>query len=220
MKLQRGIAMLVLGSSFVTLGARADEPGETAAKEDFDRRYIGFDELGGFDPKTGVFYKVTDPYEGKYKKPLAPVEFYRTVGRDDLAQEYTARESRRNALMVTGWAIGLSSLVASVVIVTNAAVSGGDCNTSNATAFGQCLSAQSSRTESGFLTGGAVGLGGLLLGGAIYLAGASTNPNPLDASQMRELADGYNQRLKERLGISMLPVLTPDAAGLALNMPF
>jgi hypothetical protein len=27
-------------------------------------------------------------------------------------------------------------------------------------------------------------------------------------------------RLKQRLGISMLPVLTPDAAGLALDMAF
>jgi hypothetical protein len=218
MRLQRGIAMLVLGSSFVILAARADEPGETVAKEEFDRRYIGFDEFGGFDPKTGVFYKVTDAYEGKYKIPLAPAEFFRTVGRDDLAQEYTARESRRNAAMVTGALIGLGSLLATVVIISNA--TSGDCNMSNATAFGQCVSEQSSRSQSGFLTGGAVGLGGLLLGGAIYFAGASTNPNPLDAYQMRELADGYNQRLKQRLGISMLPVLTPDAAGLALNMPF
>src|SRR5207248_2217185 len=84
--------------------------------------YIGFDDVGTFDPRTGLLYKVTEPYEGKYKKPMAPVEFYRRIGREDLAQEYTAREIRRNELMTAGAVIGLGSLVASAIIVTNALI--------------------------------------------------------------------------------------------------
>lgn len=219
MKSQRGIATLVLVSFFVTFAAQAEEPAEAAAREEFERRYIGFDELGAFDPRTGVIYKVTDAYEGKYKKPLAPAEFYQIVGREDLAQEFTARESRRTALMVTGAVIGLGSLAATVVIVTNA-MSGQDCNPANFATFSQCAADNSSRARTGVLTAAAVGIGGLLLGGVFVLSGASINPNPVDASQMRELADGYNQRLKQQLGASLLPVITPDTAGLAFNMPF
>ena len=53
---------------------------------------------------------------------MAPVEFYRRIGREDLAQEYTAREIRRNELMTAGAVIGLGSLVASAIIVTNALI--------------------------------------------------------------------------------------------------
>jgi len=82
------------------------------------------------------------------------------------------------------------------------------------------MSDSSSRAESGLWTAAAVGLGGAFLGGALLLAGAATNPNPLDAWQMRELADGYNQRLKQRLGVSLLPVVAPETTGVALNMRF
>ena len=80
----------------------------------------------------------------------------------------------------------------------------------NQPAFGQCLAERSSRADSGLLTASVVGLGGGLLGGALLLAGASINPNPIDASQMRELADGYNHRLRQQLGMSVRPLASPD----------
>jgi len=140
---------------------------------------------------------------------MAPVEFYRRIGREDLAQEYTAREIRRNELMTAGAVIGLGSLVASAIIVTNA-LSSANCDVNNQPAFGQCLAERSSRADSGLLTASVVGLGGGLLGGALLLAGASINPNPINASQMRELADGYNHRLRQQLGMSVRPLASPD----------
>jgi hypothetical protein len=82
------------------------------------------------------------------------------------------------------------------------------------------LSAQASQARSGIVTAAIVGLGGGVVGGALFLAGAATNPNPIGAAQMRELADRYNRQLKERLGVSLVPLTSPDRAGLALDLRF
>jgi hypothetical protein len=37
---------------------------------------------------------------------------------------------------------------------------------------------------------------------------------------MRELADQHDQKLKQQLGVSLVPLASPDKAGLALNVRF
>jgi hypothetical protein len=90
MKLQRAIALVVVASCLASAEAQAAEPSGGSGQEEFDRHYIGFDDVGTFDPRTGLLYKVTEPYEGKYKKPMAPVEFYRRIGREDHRPESRA----------------------------------------------------------------------------------------------------------------------------------
>jgi len=74
--------------------------------------------------------------------------------------------------------------------------------------------------RSGIVTAAVVRVGEVLIGGALLLAGAGTDPHPVDASQMRELADRYNQKLKQQLGVQVLPLVSPDKAGLAVGLRF
>jgi len=72
--------------------------------------------------------------------------------------------------------------------------------------------------RSGIVTAAVVRV--VLIGGALLLAGAGTDPHPVDASQMRELADPYNQKLKQQLEVQVLPLVSPDKAGLAVGLRF
>ena len=72
--------------------------------------------------------------------------------------------------------------------------------------------------RSGIVTAAVVRV--VLIGGALLLAGAGTDPHPVDASQMRELADPYNQKLKQQLEVQVLPLVSPDKAGLAVRLRF
>ena len=220
MTIRRAMVVLVVAGSVAPAAARAEPAEETSAQEEYDRRFIGFDDFGVVDPQTRLFAKITRIYEGKYKRPLEAGDFYRRIGRDDLAQEYAARSARRNTLMAAGGVVMLGSLVASGVIAANA-LSSASCDPGGSfAAFDRCVSAQSSQARSGVLTAAIVGIGGVLVGGSLFGAGAATNPNPVDEPQMRELADRYNHQLKQHLGISLAPLASPRSAGLALDLRF
>jgi hypothetical protein len=220
MTIRRAMVALVAASAISSPAARAEEPASFSRQEQYDQRFIGFNEYGVVDPDTRAFRRITEPYEGKYKKPIEGADFYRLVGRDDLAQEYTSRLERRNALMITGCAIAFTAVVATSIMAVNS-LSNASCDMSgSSSAFAQCASAQSAAARSGVITAAVVGLGGLLVGGGFYLSGAATNPNPVDDSRMRELADQYNRQLRKQLEISVVPLATPDNAGVALNLRF
>jgi hypothetical protein len=84
----------------------------------------------------------------------------------------------------------------------------------------QEYAARDARRNTLIATGAAVAVGGAIVCGVIAYAGASTDPNPVDTSRMRELADDYNKRLKQQLRVSLLPLVSPQSAGLALNVRF
>jgi hypothetical protein len=65
---------------------------------------------------------------------------------------------------------------------------------------------------------GVIGVGGLLVGGTLYFAGALTAPRPASAPEMREMADRYNEGLKAQLGVA--PLARPDGGGVSLNVRF
>ena len=214
MKTPRAMLAVVLAGSMGP-AARAEPSNPPVSQEDYDKQFIWFEQFNAIDPKTGTLYEATLAYEGKYRKPLAGADFYRRVGREDLAQQYVSREERRQALMVSGSLIALGSLVATFIIAANGA-SAAPCDLGPS--FAQCVSAHSADARSSVATAAAVGIGGGLIGGALMLAGAGTHPHPVDAAQMRELADAYNQRLKQR--VSVVPLSTADKAGLALDVRF
>jgi hypothetical protein len=200
-------------------GARADLATAASSQEDYDQRFIGFDDFGVVDPDTGAFHTVTQLYEGKYKKPLAAPEFYRLVGREDLAQEYARRDTRRNALMGAGLVVLLGTAVASSAVAL-----GGQpdpCPTGfDFAAFNACVSRQSDDGHSRMVTAAAIGVGGAIFGAVLFIAGLTTNPNPVDLVQMRMLADQYNQKLKQQVGWRVVPLSAPDRTGLAVDLRF
>jgi hypothetical protein len=191
---------------------------EAASPVDYDQKFIGFDDYGVVDPDTGAFRKVTELYEGKYKKPLAAPDFYRLVGRDDLAQEYLRRNARRNLLMGAGAVVALGSVAVSAAIAFGGQP--GPCTPGDFAAFSACASRSSDQARSADMTAAVVGAGGVVLGGVLLLAGAATNPNPVDLVQMRAMADQYNQKLKQEGNLRVVPVATRDQAGLALDLRF
>ena len=211
--------MIVIASTGAFAGAVRAEPMNPAdSQEDYEQRFIGFDDYGAIDPRTGVLHKVTEPYEGKYKKPLEPAEFYRLVGRDDLAQEYVSRDTRRKTLIGAGAVVALGSLVAARVVALDSQPA--PCRVGDFSTFSACASRQSDQARSGVITAAAIGVGGGLVSAALIFAGVLTNPNPVDAVQMRALADRYNSRLKQQLGFQLTPLATPETAGLALGLRF
>ena len=57
------------------------------AQEQYEQQAIGFDDFGGVVTEHGAVtgtVQWTSPYQGKYKRPLVGVDFYRAVGRSDL----------------------------------------------------------------------------------------------------------------------------------------
>jgi hypothetical protein len=199
-------------------GVRAEPANPASSQDDYDERFIGFDELGVFDPHSGALYKLTLPYQGKERKPLTEPEFYRLIGREDLADEYGARDARRKMLIGAGALVALGAVAAGAIIGIQSQP--GLCTDADFAAFNACVSRHSDEAHSGMVTGVAVAAGGLLVGGALVLAGALTNPHPLDAVQMRALADGYNRQLKQKVGVRLVPLVTPDTAGVALSLSF
>ena len=218
MKAQGAVVVLAAAGGLVAGAVKAEPAKAASTQEEYEEHFIGFDELAAIDPETGVLYRVTEPYEGKYKKPLAAADFYRRVGRDDLAQEYVSRAARRNTLIAAGAIVALATVTAGIVIAVENQP--GPCPQSSFAAFSACASAQSDQARSALLTATLVGVSGALIGGTLVLAGALTNPHPVDPSRMRELADRYNVQLRKQLGMQVLPLVTPDRAGLALGLRF
>jgi hypothetical protein len=86
------------------------------------------------------------------------------------------------------------------------------------------------------LTLGLVGLGLAAGGTGMLVAGFVINPNPIDAIQARKLADEYNDKLRNSLGIessiessqryrpplrlTVAPLLSTSGGGLALHLSF
>jgi hypothetical protein len=211
--MKSAVAMSLMAALVNAPAARADEAAQPQ-QDSYDRRYIGFDDLAALDPKSGAVYRLTLPYEGKYKNPIAPVDFYRKVGREDLAQEYERRQSLRTALLVGGGAIALAAVIGSVIVASG---SGPACSLGSVD-FAQCVSESASSGRDRLTTASAIGLAGIFLGGSLTLAGAFTNPQPVSAPQMRELADRYNQKLRQSLSVA--PVLAPGGAGVAMALRF
>ena len=220
MMVRSSVVVLAAASPVGTPAARAEQRDETSLQEEYDRHFIGFENFVAVDPKTGAVRRATEVYEGRYRKPIEGADFYRKVGREDLAQEYALRAGRQSTLRIAGGVIALSAFVASAIIVANS-MSADPCDVNSPFPdFARCASERASQARSGVTTAAIVGISGGLVGGALLIAAAVTDPNPVDASQMRELADQYNRQLKQKLGVSVVPLASPDRAGFALDLRF
>jgi hypothetical protein len=122
--------------------------------------------------------------------PLEPSEFYRKVGRDDLAQSYT----RRRRLKIASYVLGGIALAATFAMWA-LSVRGADIDRPD----------EQPDLLWPMLLAGGVSAAGIV--GGIYL---ERNPHPIDELAARELADRYNQRLRWVLGLPPLARRTPD----------
>lgn len=171
--------VIVAAALLIATAARAATP-----EEQYQREFVGVDEVTVVE-KSGLV-QAQLPWQGKYKSPLSAPSFFRAVERPDLADEAEARSTRRNVLMLSGLGAVLAGGVAfGLAARTTCGIDGCDMRSD-----GQLAASL-----------GAVGVGA---GFALFLAGAFTNPSPVDAPALRQLADEHNQALRSRLGLSPL----------------
>jgi len=211
-------------------------PSEDAPLRDpadaYEDQYIGFDDFGSVVTDHGrvtgtVQWSV--PYEGKYKRPLTGIDFYRKLGRADLVQEYQDRETLKDGLMIGGTVLLIGGLIAAVAIQSSRNQME-DCGSVTNPGFSACVDRNVNSTPtSPDPLAIAAALGGLLGGGAMVWAGAAVDPNPVGTVEARQLADAYNQELRRRLGVApqadgvdirVLPHLEEGGAGVSLAVRF
>jgi len=177
----------LLASAALALG-----PEETAtsraAQDQYDLNFIGFDE------------GVTTPFQGKYRKPLEGVDFYKALGRQDLLALY----QQRNGLRWTLLAGGVVGMMAGTVVPASILF----------------LSDWDGTTRAlGYLISGGVFLTGLLF----YFIGTIWSPDPVTPSEARQLADEHNVDLRKKLGLPLLQAsleIGGDQLGLRLSGAF
>ncbi len=167
----------------------ARESAPRSAQREYDDKRIGF-ELVPYVSGTKGSVSTTlasVPTLGRYKTPLLGVEFYEVIGREDLASAYRARNIRRGVFMFSGMALMIGGGLWVFTAPSPDVHSSFD-------EFSRRMSAQDDAAR----TGAIIAAGGLL----VFGVGAFTNPHPVDVAEMRRLADEYNERMRNTLGLS------------------
>ena len=132
-------------------------------------------------------------FRGNPSRALAPLEFYRTIGRDDLAQAYF---DRRFA-MILGYATGGIALVSLGMLILISLDRDPSCGDHPTTINNNCPSIANIRMLSLLIAASAsTSAIGITVGTYFYY-----HPHPIDENDAKALADAYNQRLRRRLGL-------------------
>ena len=201
----------------------ADVP-RADAQEQYDEQAIGFDDFGGVVSSHGAVTAVqwSSPYQGKYKRSLVGVDFYRAIGRGDLVKQYEDRAALKTGLMVGGGIAVVAGLVAASVAASSQVTS---CPSiaPGSFDFPTCSASTSIDPAVGW-----VALGGIVAGGIVFISGAGIDPDPVGTVGKRQLAETYNRELWQRLStephaevdVHVVPHVEKDGAGLSVAVRF
>jgi len=196
------------------------------ALDQYDEQAIGFDDFGGVVTEHGTVtgtVQWSSPYQGKFKKPLVGVDFYRAVGRSDLVKQYEDRAALKTGLLVGGGLALLAGLISASVLASSQTPT---CTpiTPGSFTLPTCTTPAPIDPALGW-----VSLGSIVAGGAVMIAGAGIDPDPVGRVGKRELADAYNRELWQRLSsephadavdVHVVPHLEKDGAGLSVAVRF
>jgi hypothetical protein len=145
-------------------------------------------------------------------KILDGSDFYRAIGRDDLAHSYDSRMVGKRVLAGFGLAAGLvGGLMASVNMPKQVCDFPSNPNPSTIPSL-MC------HVEDGGAAY-AAGLGMLIAGPVLLLVGVAIDPNPVSTDEQHRLLDAFNASLKTPAA-SIAPTVTPDGAGLVVSRVF
>jgi hypothetical protein len=191
------LATVIVATGIAARPASADEPPGALQVGHVDRWYLlGTGELV---PRRDVI--VSDAGG----EPIDLVDFYRAVGRSDLADEVSTRRVERGLLVGGG--------IAAAVAGTIWSAAAGEACVNQPLAPGA-----TSRSCAVDLVPAAVG-GGLLLVGV--LGASAIDPNPLSEEDMVGLASRHNAALGAKAPSTLLvPYGSPDGGGLMLSGSF
>lgn len=165
------------------------------AMAEYEKRVLGFQDYAVVSTETGMRLNTgLDIFQGKYKRRVENGEFFELVGRPDLAGAYKSKTRLRHGLMLGGLGLAIAT-VASGAIMT--ALDRDNLGLSVTTGF----------------IGVPVSIG-------LVAAGLFTNTQVAPEHEMREMADGYNQRLRTELGLEREPPFTPSPVQQVRITPF
>jgi hypothetical protein len=209
---QRFMSLALALSLLAVTGA--EPAGAPPPPPDYDQKYLSVeDELVVVDGDSSKVHRI---YQGKYKKSLAEDQFYRLVGKPELADFVVRRERLKLGLVVGGLA---AVVVGSVILVK--AINAGCERDIDDPLFGECVQMNAARNRNP--------AGGLLLffgGTGAALAGLIVNSHPAGPEEMRRLADEYNRslatgaRAERRFRLQPIPYAGPGGGGLVLRGAF
>ncbi len=189
----------------------SEDDGLAARQRTYRQQAIHFDELAVI---TGNQYGISTslsslPRRGEMNELIETEDFFRIVGRDDLADHYLHRQHVGKVVAVVGGLAVLGGSVAMIASVVGS--SGGNINDS-------------------LLIGGGVvaGVGTIVMPIGIFVYATA---NPVGANEAKSMAAQYNAQLRQRLhlpeaqrslvhDVRLASYGAPDGAGLALSGHF
>lgn len=183
--------------------AAAAATNDPAAVQAFKERVVLFEDWVGVSASTGqVVSSWTVPRKGIYKEPLNGSKFYEYIGEPDLAKTYRKRSTIRLSLNYGGLAVGAGGLALALATMPN------DCEFVGTALYPQAESASEAKAicrrenekKKPASTLGWVATG---VGTGAMVIGLTINPHPLKPHDQRKLADQYNARLAQELGIDL-----------------
>lgn len=177
------------------------------ARAEYDQKFL---EIGESLDVVGTHGNIRtehnfDAYQGKYRKKLKEPEFFRTVGRTDLAESYEARQASAYVLFGAGTAVILGGVVWGFA----GEFSGrNNCNNVNDPGFSDCVTNKVNDLSPFWKVGG-----GIALGGAMWVAAFVVHQyrHPAEADEMRRLTDQHNETLHRRLATPRPPAAPPTS---------
>jgi hypothetical protein len=171
--------------------AKLNDPGSSTGEE-YEKRILWFEDYVGINQRGTVVASWTQPFQGKYKKPLGWSEFYSLVERPDLALSYSTWMATKYSLMFGGFAATIGGVLLPLLWT-----SGGEEYCGKVGSNGSCrYYSYTEKTRPGLIPGIAIGSVGLVA----TIWSLFINPQPIMPSEARELADEHNKKLKRELG--------------------
>jgi hypothetical protein len=177
---------------------------------EWDHHFLSFEDWVAYNVHTGAIINAwSKPVEGKYRKPISYADFYERVGRADLADRYRTRRNVKIGLGVVGALAMLGGFIAIGVQFkanSDAFDSCVDNHVFGPGTAGNCM--LNSAGNDGYIAGGVL-LGAGFIG---ILAAIITPVQPAPPYEAREMADQYNKKLRDELGLDRpAPAATPPS---------
>lgn len=161
-------------------------------------------------------------FRGAADEELDTPEFFAMVGRDDLAASFR----HRHTAMVGSYVVAIAGFATAVALAIESRSPLTDCSAVQGPQGQTCID-RNQRTNTPAVVALVAGLAGLAVGTYLY-----RHPQPIDETDAKALADGYNQRLRGALGlqaaarrprpreVAVAPFVGRSDAGLALGARF
>lgn len=193
-------------SSEAALGVLQVEKTKSSASDEYEKKRIWIEDLTLVNQYGQPVASLSNVYQGKYKKPLIGADFYRAVGRADLANKFEASNRSRKRWGTAGFTTMMAGTVLSLA----------------------SLNYLDEKEGTTMLVGGL----GLVLAGPMIARGGPGNPHPVSAEEARQLVDEYNESLKASKGVSSAEPTTaasryavsvnagPSGGSIAIGMRF